>query len=106
MTAALVRLAVRVYPRRRKDPLPTPASHGGLVFASQRIWPFDETGSLLQISGVRALHPEGVVFDRLAPLPARAPDFVFYGPQPRDRRGNLVPVQVPAGAERSRVDVA
>ena len=62
MTAALVRLAVRVYPHRRKDPLPTPAGRGTLVFASQRIWQFDETGSLLQISGVQALHPEVVVF--------------------------------------------
>ena len=65
MTAALVRLAVRVYPRRWKDPLPTPAGRGSLVFASQRIWQFDETGALLQISGVQTFYPEEVVFDRL-----------------------------------------
>ncbi len=46
VTAVLVRLAVRVDPRRWEEPLPPPGGRGASVFTSQSVWQFDESGTL------------------------------------------------------------
>jgi len=65
VTAVLVRLAVCIDLRRRKEPLPSPVGRRAPVLTSQGVWQFDETGTLLQIGRVQTLHPMEVLLDRL-----------------------------------------
>ena len=64
VTAALLRLAVCIDPRRRKNPWPSPVGRGAQVHVAGRT-AVDETGTLLQIGRVHALHPTEVFLDRL-----------------------------------------
>ena len=65
VTTALSRFAVCIDPRRRNEPLPSPVGRGVRVLPAQGVWHFDETGTLLQIGRVHALHPMEVLLDRL-----------------------------------------